>query len=109
MVGLFTVQNIFVPPDYLPGMRESQNPGSDLNSEKRNALLAALAKAQGECGTASPIPDEPSDEGNCYYILTKEELTALLSGNMEKIESWAGSLDKLHATRLLHWLVKENS
>ena len=31
-----------------------------------------------------------------------------LSGNMEKIESWVGSLDRLHATRLLRWLIKEN-
>ncbi len=90
------------------GMSEHQNP-SDLKSEKRNALLAALARAQGDNVTPGSIPDEPNGEGNCYYIMTKEELTALLSGNIEKIESWVGNLDRLHATRLLRWLIKENS
>ena len=108
MIRLYTVQNVIVPPDRLPGMRESQNPGSDVKSEKRDALLAALTKAQGDNPPGS-IPDEMNGGGDDYYILTKEELTALLSGNMKKIESWVGSLDRLHATRLLNWLIKENS
>ena len=103
------MHNVIVLPDCLPGMSELQNPSSDLKSEKRNALLAALARAQGDNIPAGSIPDEPDDEGNDYYILTKEELTALLSGNMEKIEGWVGSLDRVHATRLLRWLIKENS
>ncbi|HTY81411.1 MAG TPA: hypothetical protein VMB24_01355 [Dehalococcoidales bacterium] len=90
-------------------MKQSQNPASDLNSEKRNALLAALARAQGEDFSPASSREEPDGEGNCYYFLTKEELTALLSGNMEKIESWVGGLDRIHATRLLRWLIKENS
>jgi hypothetical protein len=89
-------------------MRESQNPGSDLKSEKRNALLAALTKAQGDNPPGS-ISDEPDGGDVGYYVLTKEELTALLSGNMKKIENWVGSLDRLHATRLLRYLIKENS
>ena len=90
-------------------MSERQNPSCDLKSENRDALLAALARAQGDNVPPGSIPDEPDGEGNGYYILTKEELTALLSGNMEKIENWVGSLDRLHATRLLRWLIKESS
>ena len=86
MLRLYLVQSVIVLPDCLLGMSEHQNPISDLKSEKRNALLAALARAQGD-----NVP------------------AALLSGNMEKIESWVGSLDRLHATRLLRWLIKENS
>ncbi len=71
-------------------MSERQNPSCDLKSEKRDALLAALARAQGDNVPPGSIPDEPDGEGNGYYILTKEELTALLSGNMEKIENWVG-------------------
>ena len=71
--------------------------------------MAALARAQGGAITTGSIHDEPDGDVNCYYILTKEELTALLSGNMEKIESWVGSLDRVHATRLLRWLIKETS
>jgi hypothetical protein len=109
MLRLYSVQSVIVLPDCLPGMSERQNTSCDLKSEKRDALLAALARAQGDNVPPGSIPDEPDGEGNGYYILTKEELTALLSGNMEKIESWVGSLDRLHATRLLRWLIKENS
>ena len=89
-------------------MRESQNP-SDIKSEKRDAILAALARARGDKNPPINIPEEPDGVDNEYYILTKEELTALLSGNMEKIESWIKNLDQMHATRLLRWLIKENS
>jgi hypothetical protein len=109
MIGLYTVQNIINLPDYPSGMRESQNPSSDLKAETRNALLAALTKAQADNNANVSIPNEPNSEGDGYYILTKEELTALLSGNIEKIENWVGSLDRMHATRLLRWLIKENS
>jgi hypothetical protein len=87
----------------------SKNINPDAKSEKRNALLAALAKARGEVNSPIEISDEPDSENNSYYTLTKEEVEALLSGNMEKIENWISNLDRRHATWLLRWLIKENA
>jgi hypothetical protein len=89
-------------------MRESQKINADTRIENRNAIMAALAKAQGETFPPNISLEDPDGPGNAYYTLTKEELTALLSGNMEKIESWVGNLDRRQATWLLRRLIKEN-
>jgi len=39
--------------------------------------------------------------------LSHEEMDALISGDMAKIEAWVSNMDKNHAARLLHWLIKE--
>jgi hypothetical protein len=90
-------------------MRENRTINTDTKIENRNTILAALAKAQGEIFPSNVSLEEPDGADNAYYTLTKEELTALLSGNMEKIESWVGSLDRRHATWLLRWLIKESA
>ena len=87
----------------------SKNTNPDTRMEKRNALLAALAKARGEMNPSNENSDDPDNENNSYYTLTKEEVEALVSGNMEKIESWVSNLDRRHATWLLRWLIKENA
>jgi tRNA U34 5-carboxymethylaminomethyl modifying enzyme MnmG/GidA len=86
----------------------SKNTNPDARIEKRNALLTALAKARGDVNPSSEISNEQDSENNCYYTLTKEEVEALVSGNMEKIESWVSNLDRRHATWLLRWLIKES-
>ena len=53
-------------------------------------------------------PKNRTGENDCYYTLTKEQVEALVSGNMEKIECWVSNLDRRHATWLLRWLIKEN-
>jgi hypothetical protein len=90
-------------------MRESQDSNTDLRVENRNAILAALAKAQGDNFPSNISAEEPDCADNAYYILTKEELTALINGNIAKIESWVGNLDRRHATWLLRWLIKESA
>jgi hypothetical protein len=76
--------------------------------EKRNAILAALSKARGETLTACDSRDELSGDNQGYFTLTREELDALVNGNIEKIEDWVSNLDRRHATWLLRWLIKES-
>jgi hypothetical protein len=89
----------------LAGMKESNNGKAAARQAKREAILAALAKSTGE---ALPPDDLDGGENGSYYTLTREEIAALLSGNIEKIESWVSSLDRNHATWLLRWLIKES-
>ena len=85
----------------------SRNNNPDLGIEKRNALLAALTKARGDINPPDEKSDETDRENDCYYTLSKEQVEALVSGNMEKIESWVSNLDRRHATWLLRWLIRE--
>ena len=89
-------------------MRESKNVKSEARQEKRNAILAALAKAGGEATSSDDSAAEPDEENNSYYTLTRDEVAALVNGNIEKIESWVSNLDRRHATWLLRWLIKES-
>jgi hypothetical protein len=73
--------------------------------EKRKAILAALTRVSGENEPADPPPAE--EDPNDYYTLTPEEMEALVTGNLAKIESWVSNLDQRHATWLLRWLIKE--
>ena len=74
---------------------------------KRQAILAALAKATADSSSLNGHASELDDEINGYYTLTLEEMAALVNGDMEKIESWVSNLDRRHATWLLRWLIKE--
>ena len=69
--------------------------------EKRQAILAALAKATADSSSLNWPVSELDDEINGYYTLTLEEMAALVNGDMEKIESWVSNLDRRHATWLL--------
>jgi hypothetical protein len=86
----------------------SKNINPDVITEKREALLSALAKVRSDIYSPSENSDEPDGDNDNYYTLTKEEVEALVNGNMEKIESWISNLDRRHATWLLRWLIKES-
>ena len=66
----------------------------------REAILAVLARAADDSQFLAQLADNPSEALNEYYTLTQEELAALASGDIKKIESWVGKLDKRHATWL---------
>ena len=66
----------------------------------REAILAVLARAADDSQFLARLADNPTEELMEYYTLTKEELAALLSGDIKKIESWCGKLDQRHATWL---------
>jgi len=76
--------------------------------EKRKAILNALAKATEDGPPLGEIAANTDDITNEYYTLTKEEMEALISGDMQKIENWVSSLDKRQASWLLCRLIKEN-
>lgn len=87
--------------------REIQKLTIEERQEKRKAILAALARASE--GSELSGNDTALSSGNPqdYYTLSRDEMEALVNGNMAKIEAWVSNMDKNHAKRLLHWLIKE--
>ena len=75
--------------------------------EKKKAILAALTKASEDYLSSPQLPALFNSESDDYYTLSRDEIGALVSGDMEKIESWVSNMDRKHATRLLRWLIKE--
>jgi len=73
----------------------------------REAILAALARAADDSEFLARLAENPYDTLNEYYTLTQEELAALVSGDINKIESWLGKLDAKHATWLWCRLTQE--
>ena len=73
----------------------------------REAVLAILARAADDSQFLTQLADNPAAALNGYYSLTQEELAALVSGDIKKIESWLGKLDKRHATWLWSRLGQE--
>ncbi len=73
----------------------------------REALLAVLARAAEDEKFMAQLADNPTEALSLYYTLTPEEVAALISGDIKKIESWIGKLDKRHATWLWNRLSQE--
>ncbi len=73
----------------------------------REAILAVLARAADDSEFLAQLADNPHEALALYYTLTQEELAALASGDIKKIESWVGKLDKRHATWLWCRLTQE--
>jgi hypothetical protein len=70
--------------------------------EKGNdTVLTALARKADEPDFMTRLAYNPDGSLKEYYMLTQEEKAALVSGNIQKIESWVGKLD----TRLSTWLL----
>ena len=66
----------------------------------KKAILAVLARAADDSEFLAQLADNPTEALNGYYALTQEEIAALVSGDIKKIEEWVGKLDKRHATWL---------
>ena len=66
----------------------------------REAILAVLARAADDSQFLARLADNPGEALSEYYTLTREEVAALVSGDIKKIESWLGKLDQRHATWL---------
>jgi hypothetical protein len=73
----------------------------------REAILAILARAADDKEFLAQLADNPSEALALYYTLTQEELAALASGDIKKIEKWVGKLDPRHATWLWARLSQE--
>ena len=66
----------------------------------REAILQVLARAADDSEFLARLADNPGEVLSEYYTLNHEEMAALVSGDIKKIESWLGKLDKRHATWL---------
>jgi len=66
----------------------------------KKAILAVLARAAEDNEFLAKLAENPEEALAGYYALTQEEVAALISGDIKKIESWLGKLDKKHATWL---------
>jgi hypothetical protein len=84
---------------------------SKLTREERlkgkEALMAVLARAAEDTKFQTQLADNPTEALSLYYTLTPEEMAALVSGDIKRIESWIGKLDKRHATWLWNRLSQE--
>ena len=66
----------------------------------KEAILAVLARAADDSEFLARLANNPSEALSGYFTLTQEEVAALVSGDIKKIEGWLGKLDKRHATWL---------
>jgi len=66
----------------------------------REELLAVLKRAANESEFLARLAENPHEALKEYYSLNAEERAALASGDIRKIESWVGKLDK----ELTTWL-----
>jgi hypothetical protein len=73
----------------------------------RWAVLSVLARAADEPEFMARLADNSHEALKEYYTLTQEEKAALASGDIQKIESWVGKLDKRLSTWLLYRLSQE--
>jgi len=73
----------------------------------RWAVLSVLARAADEPEFMTRLADNSHEALKEYYTLTQEERAALASGDIRKIESWVGKLDKHLSTWLWHRLSQE--
>jgi hypothetical protein len=89
-------------------IKKKHETNHEASHENRKAILEALARVSSETSPSDDPADPTDDNSNGYYTLTSEEMAALISGNIEKIETWVSHLDQRHATWLLRWLIKEN-
>lgn len=73
----------------------------------RWAVLSVLARAAEEPDFMTRLGKDPDTSINEYYTLTQQEKEALANGDIKKIESWVGKLDKRLSTWLLYRLSQE--
>ena len=66
----------------------------------KEEVLAVLKRAATESEFLARLADDPHEALKEYYSLTSEERAALASGDIKKIESWVGKLDKQLSTWL---------
>lgn len=92
MAKVFTARNEKVVGDVLTGREE---------------LVAVLKRAGTESEFLARLAENPQEALKEYYSLTGEEVAALASGDIKKIESWVGKLDEKLATWLWCRLAQE--
>ncbi len=74
---------------------------------RTDELRAVLKRAAEESEFLARLADDPQEALREYYALTAEQRAALASGDIRKIQSWVGELDKELATWLWCRLCQE--
>lgn len=74
---------------------------------EREELVAVLRRAATESDFLARLAENPQEALKEYYALTSEEVAALASGDIRRIESWVGKLDEKLATWLWSRLAQE--
>jgi len=74
---------------------------------EREQLVAVLRRAATDSEFLARLSENPQEALKEYYLLTTEELAALASGDIKRIESWVGKLDEKLATWLWSRLAQE--
>ena len=83
---------------------DSQKVVPDESLTEKGAILSVLARAAHEPEFLVRLTEDPHEALKEYYTLTQEQKMALATGDIQKIESWLGKLDKRLASWLLHQL-----
>ena len=89
-------------------IRNDHQHNDEALAEKRKVILAALAKATEDVPSLTVTKAASDDAIDDYYTLSREEIGALINGDIAKIENWVSNLDKPHAAWLLRWLIRES-
>lgn len=87
--------------------RENKQIDQEERQAKKQAILSALIKVSDDQQLLEGNPDVSALEPHDYYTLSRDEMDALIYGDMEKLGSWVSNMDRNHAARLLRWLIKE--
>ncbi len=74
-------------------------------SEGRKAILAVLNRIIEEDGFLEKLINNPDKAVGRYCALTKEELDALVNGDVKKIEGW---LKRIDTSKVSAWLDRLN-
>ena len=80
--------------------KDSLQENDAIESSRKEAILEILALAADDSKFLAELSDNTDKVLAEYYVLSWEERAALASGDIKKIESWVGKLDK----RLAKWL-----
>ena len=73
----------------------------------RETILTVLARAAEDSEFMARLAENPGEALLEYFTLTQEEVAALISGDIKKIEGWLGKLDEKHAAWLWNRLSQE--
>ncbi len=68
---------------------------------RKEEILRILARIADEKDNSIAGHENFGNSLSEYYIMTSEELGALTTGNIEKIEEWVGKMDSQRAARLI--------
>lgn len=74
--------------------------GTKTAKDSKETILEILARAAEDSEFMAKLSENPEKALSEYVVLTWEERAALASGDIKKIESWVGKLDKKMATWL---------